>query len=124
MSAGSFKVSKYQGDVTANIYSCRVQQETEELDIGGATNDPPEGDAVVALGGLKLRAGSSELGVKARTVTLKFTGSPPAGYTGDNVKVPILTKAFYDAISTEDTGTYLGAAVEVVRKTPESYVAA
>lgn len=124
MSAGNFKVSKYEGDVSANIYSCRIQEETEQLDIGGATNDPPAGAAVVALGGLKLRAGASELGVKARTVTLKFTAGAPTGYTGDNVKVPILTKSFFDAIDSGDTGTYLGSAVEVVRKTPETYQAA
>lgn len=123
MSAGKFVVSKYEGD-GGYVWSCRVQEETLDLTIDGTANAAPDGDVDIDLGGIRLRPGKRQLGVNPRTVQLEFTGDIPTGYTGDDLVVPILQKSVFDGYSVDDTGTYLGQAVKVVRKTPESYTAA
>lgn len=117
MSAGSFEYSKYESNA-GNVYRIRVQPETLALDIGGNTNTPPAGD-IDSEGTVKVSGGKRSFGVIPRSVSLAFTGALPDGYSGDNVRVPILTQATYDAISSSATGTYLGVGVEVVGKSPE-----
>ena len=123
MSAGDFTVSKYEGD-GGYVWSCRVQEETLELTIGETANTAPEGAVDEDLGGIRLRPGKRQLGVNPRTVQLEFTGDPPTGYSGDDLRVVILDPDVFAGIEVGDTGTYLSAAVEVVRKTPETYTAA
>jgi hypothetical protein len=115
---GSYLVgAKYQSD-DGGIYKIRVQPETAQANIGGA-NNPPAG-AVNRQGSARVGGGNREFGVKARSVTVRFTGAAPDEYVDNPIlRIPILTKALYDGINPGATGTYLGAAVSVIGKQPE-----
>ena len=117
MSFGSFRASKYELD-NGDIHPIRVQPETEALSIGGA-NDAPTG-AISGQGSATVGKGIRENGIGARLVSLRWDGAPPTGYdpTG-TIRLPILQKTLFDAISLGDTGTYLGGTVVVVGKSPE-----
>ena len=117
MSAGSFLSTRYEAD-SGTIYRIRVQPETVAASIGGANTAPAgaiDGESSARVGG-----GNRKIGVKARSVTVRWTGTPPTGYAENQLlRVPILTPARYSAIALGSTGTYLGIAVEVVGKNPE-----
>lgn len=123
MSSGSFENSKYENLAGNVIYPCRLQPETLALDIGGVTNDPPAGAVTAGVARIKLRKGKREFGPTIRTVTVEMTaaGTGLNAYAeiGDQFTLPILSNAFFNAISIDDTGTYLGAACKVVSKFPE-----
>lgn len=117
MSAGAFQNSKYEMD-DGSIKRIRVQPETIAASIGGA-NTAPAG-AIDSPGSARVGGGNRQYGVKARSVTVKFTATVPDGYKADQLyRIPILTSAVYDGINIGTTGTYLGSAVEVVGKNPE-----
>lgn len=120
MSAGDFVNSKYQSD-EGGIYAIRVQPETLALTINGTANTAPAGD--VDQEGLARVSGSRRrIGLKARLVRFRFTAAPTGGgySVGDILSLPILTQATYNAIPKAGaTGTYLGAAIEVVGKSPQ-----
>lgn len=118
MSAGPFVTSKYQAD-NGDIYRIRVQPETIAANIGGA-NSPPAG-AIDAQGSARVGGGKRQIGIKARAFTFKFTGTPPDGYSTNQIlRIPILTKAVFDGVLPGATGTYLGATVQLVGKIAES----
>lgn len=119
MSAGAFSTTRYQSD-EGGIYGIRVQPETLDLTIGGQTNDPPAG-AIDQEGLARVSGGRRRIGIKARNVRIRFAGTPPAGYEDIGIiTLPVLTQAFYNAIPrTGGTGTYLGAAIAVVGKSPQ-----
>lgn len=118
MSSGSFLATgKYEAD-NGDIHRIRVQPETVAANIGGA-NSVPAG-AVDQASSARVGGGNRQIGVKARSVTVRFTATVPDGYAENQLyRVPILTKALYDGITSGATGTYLGAAVVVVGKNPE-----
>lgn len=119
MSAGAFARSKYEAD-NGDIHPIRVQEETLTLNLGGA-NAAPTG-AVDNQQRVRVSGGKRAYGIKARTVSIKFTASPPAGYKADQVlRLPILTKDIYDDIVPDvTTGTYLTVACVVVGKSGQS----
>lgn len=98
----------------------RVQPETKALVLGGATNEDAGSTVTLPLR-VNLSGTRNSLGVKPRTVTLKWVVNPPAGYAiNGRIVVPILTKTLWDSIDEDiTTGTYLDVAVVVVGKTPE-----
>jgi len=55
-----------------------------------------------------------------RYVRLGFTATPPTGYTGDPVIIPVLDPAVFSQWTLGATGTYLGAAVEVLSRVGET----
>lgn len=118
MSAGAFLANgKYEAD-SGTIYRIRVQPETVAANIGSA-NAVPAG-AVDGEGSARVGGGNRQIGIKARSVTVRFTATVPDGYAADRLlRIPILTPAVYDAITPGATGTYLGTAVVVVGKNPE-----
>jgi hypothetical protein len=68
-----------------------------------------------------MSGGKRELGINARAVVLAWTAAPPTGYDENStVRVPIMTPAMYNGLALGDTGTYQGAAVEVVSLSPET----
>ena len=118
MSAGAFTRTFYETD-GGDILRARVQPETLAANIG-AVNSAPAGPAD-APGSARVGGGRRQFGVKMRSVTLAWTGTPPTGYlAGSTVRIPIMQQATYDDIDAGDTGTYRGVAVEVVGKSPES----
>lgn len=118
MSAGAFASSKYEaGDGT--IFRIRVQPETLALTLAGTTNTAPAGTVTGKITA-RVGGGNREYGIKARAVTVKWTGVAPDGYKADEIlRVPVLTPALYNGVSPGTTGSYLGSAIEVVGKLPE-----
>jgi len=118
MSAGAFEIGRYINN-DAVVFGCRPQPETKALVIATITNAYPVG-AVTAPVQARLSGGKRRIGMTARTVTLNFTGAPPAGYSaGRSIRVPCFAQAIYNAATFGAVGTYLGAAVAVVGRSPE-----
>jgi len=118
MSAGAFVRSKYESD-SGEIYSIRLQEETIAATIASAPNAAPSG-AVTGEPSAFARGSRRGIGVNARGIRVAFTAAPPTGYlAGQVLSVPILQKTVWDGIARLDTGTYIGAAVEVVSKYAE-----
>lgn len=122
MSAGNFITSRYQSDNLPGepIMIARIQPETQDIVLGGANNEPAGATVTLPLR-VNISGGRNSLGVKPRTVTLRWVDNIPDGYQASSrLVVPIMTKALWDAIDPLiTTGTYLGGTVIVVGKTPE-----
>lgn len=118
MSSGAFTISKYQStELGGAIMPIRLQEETLVFAAGSA-NEPPTTPVSIPLF-VNVSANRNKYGVKPRKVTFEFTGAAPAGYTGDNLTVPVLTEAAYAAYIPGTTGSYLGAPIRIVSRTPE-----
>lgn len=118
MSAGQFESAFYTLN-NAGVARMRVQPETKALTVGGVANASAAGPATLPT---RARTSGSRrsLGIHARLVRVKFTGAPPDGYTEDGViALPWFNPTTWAAIGEGDTGSYLGAAIEVVGTTPE-----
>lgn len=119
MSAGQFTRSRYEAD-NDDIHPIRVQPETLAASLGGGANAAPSGTVNVGISARSSQS-SRAFGLRPRQVTLAWTGEPPTGYDDrGTIRIPILTKTRFDAIVVGGTGTYLGASVTVVGKSPES----
>lgn len=120
MSAGSFVLSKYSSNLTSRIHAIRVQPETLALEIDGTSNDAP-GAVVSSPISASVTKGKEAYGLCPRKVIVKFTGTVPDGYKPDqSYSIPIMLRTTFDGINLADTGTYLGQAVQVTGKMPES----
>lgn len=120
MSAGVFESTFYELD-TGNggaIARARVQPETLEATIDAVANDAPAGPATLPVSA-SASNGIREYGIRMRQVTLRWTGDPPDGYSGDDVIIPVMQEATYAAWTLGATGVYLLEAVEVVGRSPE-----
>jgi len=122
MSAGNFIFSRYKCTSLPGepIMIARIQPETQSLVLGGAVNEP--GGATVTLPlRVNISGGSNSLGVKPRSVTLRWVTDVPDGYSPNGaIKLPILSDTLWDAVDPGvTTGTYLGGTVRVVGKSPE-----
>ena len=114
MSQGPFVYSKYEAD-NGDVHPVKVQPETLTLSLGGANSAP----AAAVTNRLKARVsgGNRAYGVKCRAASFKFTADPSTkGYAeGQLLRLPILSKARFDAIVPgETTGTYQGIAIIAV----------
>lgn len=117
MSSGVFSSSKYETDAGA-IHRIRVQPETLLANVGGA-NSAPSG-AIDTPGTVRVGGGNRAFGIKARSVTVRWTSAAPTDYADNQyIRIPVLTKTLYDSINPGDTGTYLSTNVTVVGKNPE-----
>lgn len=118
MSAGAFVRSRYEAD-NGDIHPIRVQPETLAASLG-SVNAAPAGTVDVNLFA-RARKSRRAFGLGARTVRIRFTATPPAGYAINQIlTVPVLTLAVYNAIVADTAITYLGVAAEVVGVSPES----
>jgi len=121
MSAGEFRRAVYETN-EGNFANLRVQPETLAAEVDGVTNAEATGN-VNQEASAQVSKGKRTTGINARTVTLRFTGAPPTGYGGDPVTIPALTPAFYAACNPNNNtavGSYLGAAVRAVGRSPET----
>ena len=121
MSAGEFERSIYETDA-GNFAAVKVQPETLAAVVDGVTNAAAVG-TVNQEASAQVGKGKRTIGINTRTVTLKFTGALPDGYSGDPVTIPALTPAFYAACNPNSdtaTGTYLSVPVEAVGRSPET----
>lgn len=121
MSAGPFETTFYElsSENGGFIMRCRVQPETLAATINSVANAGAAGPAD-APGSATISQGRRTAGVNMRYVTLGWTATPPTGYSGDPVRIPVLLPATFASWSLGATGTYLGAAVEVLGRTGET----
>lgn len=131
MSAGSFNRSRYLCTEDSRIYKIRVQPETLTASFAGASNAAAPaptitgGDASDAgtsnagTGSVRV-GGANQLGIRARSVTIVWTGVAPAGYKPEGVvKIPVLVPATFNTWKIDSTGTYLGVAARILGKQQE-----
>lgn len=119
MSSGAFQYARYVDD-DGEDWRIRVQPETLALTIAGTANAGGTGTGATN-GTVRTSQSKRAFGVKPRTVSFKFTGTIPEGYKGDPISnIPLLQEAIYNAATPLATGTYLGAAIEVLSRSPES----
>jgi len=119
MSAGPFQISRYAStELDGAILPIRLQEETTVF-AAGVANTPPPGAVTLGLFA-SVGRNRNAYGVKVRKVTIRFTGTPPDGYSGEDLVIPVLTEAAYLAYVPGTTGTYLGAPIEVVSRRPET----
>lgn len=121
MSSGPFERVFYETSSENGGFtlSARVQPETLAASVDSVPNVSAAGPAD-APGSATISQGRRTAGVNMRYVTLGWTASPPAGYSGDPVRIPVLTPATFTAWTLGSTGTYLGAAVEVLSRVGET----
>jgi hypothetical protein len=111
MSAGAFVDARYvasYGDGNS-IHPIRVQPETLTAEADSVEN----GSSPLALTSpiSAIVTGSTrQLGLHARVVYAKLTGTPPATYaTASRIRIPALSEAFYNACAPKGTViNYLG----------------
>lgn len=121
MSAGAFESSFYTSD-DDTIHPIRIQPETRGLTIGGQANSAPSGPADTNAGQVRVSGGKRTTGLTPRKIRVRFTGTPPTGYKeGSTLSIVVLIPGHFQAYRKPlyQTGTYLGAAIEVVGSSPE-----
>lgn len=125
MSAGRFELTRYAASYGGGtqIHPIRVQEETLALSItpaGGdaVTNDAPAGATTSPISAVVSR-GKRAGGLRPRLVSIKFTGTPPDGYSANQViRLPWLTP-FPVNFAKSNVGVYLSAPIIVVGLTSE-----
>lgn len=125
MSAGAFKEGRYE-DNAGNVWTCRVQPETEQLALNSIANGPPAGTPTPDLPTLPVKvSGRRGFGVTMRSVTVELTedgtGST-ADYLGTGTRhtVPVFEPTTWEGYQKGQVGTYLGIACKFYSKSPES----
>lgn len=114
MSAGAFKLGKYEADNTV-VYPVRIQPET----VIGTFNPEPAG-AITGTTRAKVSGSRRAYGLHCRVVRLRWTGAVPEGYKeGGTITLPMLTPTAYANATVGTTVTYLGSAAVVIGKSPE-----
>lgn len=122
MSAGVFESSFYTSD-DGTIHPIRIQPETRGLTIGGQANSAPTGPASENAATVRVSGGKRTLGLTPRKIRVRFTGTQPTGYkAGSTISIPVLVPGHFQAYRKPlyQTGTYLGAPIEVVGSSPEA----
>jgi len=118
VSSGPFLETFYLAD-SGEVHPIRHQPETSALVIDGATNEIPAGPATSGISA-KVSGGRRQLGLTARSVTIRWTGAPPTGYlAGGEITLPWFQPDSWLDLAKGQTGTYLGTSVTVQRKTQE-----
>lgn len=119
MSAGAFETRKYSSNETGEVHPIRIQPETLTLSIGGTTNSEPSGARTSKISA-RVGGGNRQLGLKARSVTIKFPDTAPSGYKVDSpFSLPWLDPSTFGDIGDGDAVSYLGASGVVVGTSPE-----
>lgn len=119
MSSGPFTSTFYETDA-GDILGARLQPETLAAVLGGSPNAAPSGPANDK--GRVIVSSRRRNGVNARYVTLRWTGAPPAGYSGLTARVCVPDPAVFNALNDNDDCTYLGTACTLRGKTAEKIV--
>lgn len=111
MSAGAFVNVRYvasygDGD---QIHPIRVQPET----LAATADSVENGASPLALTSpisANVSQSTRSLGLHARIVYARLSGTPPTGYaTGSRIRIPALSEAFFNACAPKGTElTYLG----------------
>lgn len=117
MSSGQFTIAGYSTD-NADIVPIRVQPETLTATLGSA-NASAGSTFAAGFPSAQVSQSKRALGINARTVSIRLTAELE-GYKPDSIlRVPVMTKARWDALGKGSTVTYQGTAGVVVGKSPE-----
>lgn len=110
----------YQLQNGTDIAPAKVKQTTLDFQVGTQKNDPPAGPANLKTKVL-VSGSRRQTGIIPRKCRIRFTGTAPTGYVQNSViAIPLMNTAIYGLITgSSSTGTYLGAPVEILGKTPE-----
>lgn len=125
MSAGAFTSGIYVTDTNIPV-NISVQPETKTLTLATTANADGTGPIQPGLPSAKVSSSARSIGINARKVRVRFTGTIPDGYLGSTgvLSLPVLTKSAWDAYVKQSSGTYTlngtAYAVEYVGKTPET----
>lgn len=128
MSSGKFEITKYESTeltigAAAAIMPIKLQPETV-LFAAGTANTAPTGAVNLPLFA-QVGKTKREYGVSPRKVVIGWAldanGVPdaPAGYSGDDLEIPVLTAAAYAAYVPGTVGSYLGKGVVIKSRIPE-----
>lgn len=124
MSAGNFVVTKYEASyASGQIHPIKVQEETlamvqDSEGVTDANNDPPSGSVNNPISALvNLNRGAR--GLRPRYIVASWNAAKPTGYTGDTVKIPILTPANFNNLAVGEIISYQGTTAIIVAKEPE-----
>lgn len=124
MSAGSTILSVYDSD-GGNSFNIRVQPETLTLTLATVANAAGTGTPAAGLPSAKVSGGRRSIGVNARLIRVRFTGTLPPGYKMDGIiALPVLQQSVFNGYAKGQTGTYTlnttNYDVIAVGKTPET----
>lgn len=118
MSSGPFDDSIYTSD-EGDTYPVKIQPETLGATINGVANAAAPGPADQQIYA-RVSGARRGYGVFTRTVRLEVTGVGTSNLTvGSVITIPALTQTFYAACRGSRTGTYNGANVRTVGRSPE-----
>lgn len=118
MSAGAFLRAFYELNSGA-IAPIRIQPETGALTFGATNNTIPAGPATLPVSA-RVSNSNRSIGIKPRSVTVRFTGAVPEGYQAlSTITLPWLAPETWETLAPGATGTYLGGSVTLVGKSPE-----
>lgn len=120
MSSGVFENVSYELN-NGTILSCRVQPETKTLTLNSVVNEPPAGAPVAGYGSVRISGGNRQIGIKARSVTIKFTATKAGYKEGSSIRLPIFQKTVWEGIAKGQTGTYQTVAC-VVTSVPKNEI--
>jgi hypothetical protein len=127
MSAGPFETGKYE-DNSGNVWECRVQPETKELELNSVANAYTTESITAGLPTLPVNVSSRrKFGIKMRSVTIELTedgtGST-ADYEGEGTRftIPVFSPTVWGGYSKGQTGTYLGIACTYKGKSSEEVI--
>jgi hypothetical protein len=67
---------------------------------------------------VRISGGNRQIGIKARSVTIKFTATKAGYKEGSSIRLPIFDPEMWDKLAKGQTGTYLSVAC-VVSSTPK-----
>lgn len=124
MSAGATILSVYDSD-GGNSFNIRVQPETLTLTLATVANAAGTGTPAAGLPSAKVSGGRRSIGVNARLIRVRFTGTLPPGYKMDGIiALPVLQQSVFNGYAKGQTGTYTlnttNYDVIAVGKTPET----
>lgn len=116
MSKGKFVVKKYESDSTL-IHPIKLQEETVAALIGTTANEEP---TAAQSSDISVSVSSSRraIGLHPRTITIQFD-TPPTGYRGLTVTIPVLKKAAWTSAARGGAAKYLETDGIIVAKAGE-----
>lgn len=120
MSAGNFVNTRYEMDASNGGYitKARVQPETVAATDGTTPNAAPA-EAVDLPVSAYSSKGKREYGIRMRAVLLDQPATPPTGYSGNPLRIPVLQEATYAGWAIGASINYLGTSWNLLDKIPE-----
>lgn len=122
MSQGNFVISIYVTD-NGDKVPIKTQPETLAATIGGAANASGAAPVTKGFPSADVSRSKKSIGIHARTVSLRFTATAPAGYAANSIlRIPVLTRTLWDDAGKGTVVSYLGVAGVVAGRSPEIIV--